>query len=132
MDYNERWEKIEKLGEGGQGEVYKVLDKSKFNLDEMLSVIRTGVSRTQYEEKQREEFGAFRQTILDFSRMEDPVNQGALKFSVCWERDLIRQIGEERLLSMAIDERFEREEPLEKRYADEFYNHGLDNLTFRS
>ncbi|MDA2937986.1 hypothetical protein MYX75_06965 [Acidobacteria bacterium AH-259-A15] len=48
------------------------------------------------------------------------------------ERDLIRQVGEERLLSMAIGERFEREEPLEKRYADEFYNHGLDNLTFRS
>lgn len=79
MDYNERWEKIEKLGEGGQGEVYKVLDKSKFNLDEMLGVIRTGVRGTETAEKQREQFGAFRQTILDFSRMEDPVNQGALK-----------------------------------------------------
>ena len=48
------------------------------------------------------------------------------------DRDLIRQIGEERLLSIAAHERFEKEEALEERYADEFYNHGLDNLTFRS
>ncbi len=48
------------------------------------------------------------------------------------ERDLIRQVGEERLLSMTPEERFEAEEPLEKRYADEFYNYGLENLTFRS
>ncbi len=48
------------------------------------------------------------------------------------ERDLIRQAGEEKLLSMTPEERFEAEEPLEKRYADEFYNNGLENLTFRS
>ena len=48
------------------------------------------------------------------------------------ERDLIRLVGEERLDSMPVEERFEREGPVEKRYADEFYNHGLDNLTFRS
>jgi len=48
------------------------------------------------------------------------------------ERDLIRQAGEEKLLSMTPEERFEAEEHLEKRYADEFYNNGLENLTFRS
>ncbi len=48
------------------------------------------------------------------------------------ERDLIRQVGEERLLSMATHERFEKEEPLEQRYADEFYNNELENLTLRS
>ncbi len=48
------------------------------------------------------------------------------------ERDLIRQAGEEKLLSMTPEERFEAEEPLEKRYADEFYHNGLENLTFRS
>jgi len=48
------------------------------------------------------------------------------------ERDLIRQVGEERLLSMETQERFEKEEPFEKRYADEFYKHELENLTLRS
>ncbi len=48
------------------------------------------------------------------------------------ERDLIRQVGEERLLSMEAHERFEKEEPFEKRYADEFYHHELENLTLRS
>ncbi len=48
------------------------------------------------------------------------------------ERDLIRQVGEERLLSMEAHERFEKEAPFEKRYADEFYNNELENLTLRS
>jgi len=97
MDYNERWEKIEKLGEGGQGEVYKVLDKSKFKVDEMLSIISTGVSRTDSKEKQRKQFGAFRQTTLDFSRMEDPVNQGALKVLHLPEAARDAELAEERL-----------------------------------
>lgn len=30
MDYNDKWKKIEELGEGGQGKLYRVIDISKF------------------------------------------------------------------------------------------------------
>jgi hypothetical protein len=42
MKYEERWEKLEELGSGGQGKVYRVLDKEKVNLDpeEIVSVFR--------------------------------------------------------------------------------------------
>ena len=48
------------------------------------------------------------------------------------DRDMLRLVGEERLSSMPVKERFEMEDPVEKRYGEEFYKNGLDNLTFRS
>jgi len=45
------------------------------------------------------------------------------------ERDLIKQEGGvENVMNMDIRERFEKEEPLEKRYATEFEVNGLDNI----
>ena len=48
------------------------------------------------------------------------------------ERDLIRQYGEDRVKIMNIRELTEKESQLEKRYAEEFYRNGLENVTFRN
>jgi hypothetical protein len=45
------------------------------------------------------------------------------------ERDLIRQVGEDKASSMSIEELFEHEGSLWEKYADEFDANGLDNLT---
>ena len=83
MDYRQRWHIIEPLGEGGQGKVYRVLDDSKFRVDDVLSPsIQNSIasfSGILTPEKRRENLESFRKAILDFIRMEDPDNQGALK-----------------------------------------------------
>jgi serine/threonine protein kinase len=79
MDFQKRWKKLELLGKGGQGEVYRVLDLGKFDLDAMFRTVRDAITSTQTREKQQEQFERFRNVILDFGRMEDPVSQGALK-----------------------------------------------------
>ncbi len=48
------------------------------------------------------------------------------------ERDLIRLYGEDRVDSMNRQELAEKENQLEKRYAEEFYQNGLENVTFRN
>jgi hypothetical protein len=48
------------------------------------------------------------------------------------ERDLIRQYGEERVETMNRRELGEKENQLERRYAEEFYQNGLENVTLRN
>lgn len=48
------------------------------------------------------------------------------------ERDLVRQYGRERLKDMNGMELARRENQIEKRYAEEFFKNGLENVTFRN
>lgn len=47
-------------------------------------------------------------------------------------RDLIERYGKEAISKMEIGELFEKEEPFEKKYDDEFYANGLKNLNIRA
>ncbi|MDA2920770.1 protein kinase, partial [Desulfobacterota bacterium AH_259_B03_O07] len=75
MDFNIRWKKIEEVGQGGQGKVFRVIDRQKFtNADNIKSAIEN-LERSS-EERFRDKFG---EAIIDFVRRYDPTNQGALK-----------------------------------------------------
>jgi len=82
MDYNTRWEKIdeEPIGQGGQGEVFKVIDKQKFintigRIPSTIEILADTRMRSIHE-RNIDEFG---KAVLDFIRKDDPNNQGALK-----------------------------------------------------
>ena len=47
-------------------------------------------------------------------------------------RDLARQVGERALQSLTLEERLEKEQPLEESYSKEFHLRGLENITLRS
>jgi serine/threonine protein kinase len=83
MDYRKRWDIIDELGEGGQGKVYRVMDKTKFDvLGDLFPSIQnsfatfSGASR---EDQKKETFETFRKAIVDMMRMENTEEQGALK-----------------------------------------------------
>ena len=83
MDYKDRWHIIDKLGEGGQGKVYLVYDKDQFDIedqipDAILTSIR-GFIGIQPAQMKKEHFDALRKALVDLVRMEDPINQSALK-----------------------------------------------------
>lgn len=44
------------------------------------------------------------------------------------QRDLMRELEENTLQSLSLEERFAKEEPYEKKYDEEFQAHGLDRL----
>ena len=78
MDYSNRWEKTEKLGEGGQGKVYRVIDKSKFKKSGRLEEIFKGIANNRLQEY-KNKFEELRKAILEIVNMKDPANNGALK-----------------------------------------------------
>ena len=48
------------------------------------------------------------------------------------ERDLVRQEGEEKVLRMGLEERFKKQEVLERKYSKEFETNGLGRITIPS
>ncbi|MDA2933295.1 serine/threonine protein kinase [Acidobacteria bacterium AH-259-D05] len=76
--YQERWEIIEPLGEGGQGIVRRVRDKNKFDLKKIARGL-TPPSLTAEESQQLPQIKLFQEAILDLIRMDDPNTHGALK-----------------------------------------------------
>ena len=52
MEYKNRWEKIELIGEGGQGKVFRVLDRNKVDLDPFAfsRAIKTALEITEHPE----------------------------------------------------------------------------------
>ena len=80
MQYENRWEKIETIGEGGQGEVIRVLDKHKVSLDVRAIYSAIGValksSRQELDQSVEEQI---RKGIVEIMRAENPMNHGALK-----------------------------------------------------
>ncbi len=43
MDYKKKWEKVKKIGEGGQGEVFKVIDLSKYDTKRIITEMISGI-----------------------------------------------------------------------------------------
>ncbi len=88
MDYKKRWYKIRELNEGGQGKVHLALDKNKFrtynfepevNIHTSIGEIIESFSSSGYAKAPGERFHDFRKVLREINRLEDPVNQGALK-----------------------------------------------------
>lgn len=80
MDYSEKWEIKQELGEGGQGKVYRV-SKKTVDLDLQERIVKsvnqfTGVSTS---ERRRKDYQTFRDAIIRMLEMEDEEQQGALK-----------------------------------------------------
>ena len=78
MQYEKRWEKIESIGEGGQGKVIRVLDKCKIlNVSALSSAIGGALKSGQKPDQDVEE--QIRKGIVEVVHAEDPMNHGALK-----------------------------------------------------
>ena len=78
MQYEKRWEKIETIGEGGQGKVIRVLDKCKIlNVSAISSAIGVALKSGQKPNQDVEE--QIRKGIVEVVHAEDPMNHGALK-----------------------------------------------------
>lgn len=81
MQYRERWEEIENIGEGGQGKVIRVLDKQKVvQLDH--HAFTQAIQRSQQpmiNSKIMEDWEKIRKGIAEIVRAENSVNHGALK-----------------------------------------------------
>ena len=84
MDHSDRWERLGLLGEGGQGEVHCVRDKTMFNVDtslapKLIEVIKNlSPSRGQVSNPVRK-FEDFAEVVQQIMAMDDPAKQGALK-----------------------------------------------------
>lgn len=83
MDYKERWRIIDELNGGGQGKVFRVLDKRKINIsDELAPTIQNSISQltgADTKEGRIEAFEKFRNAVVKMVHMEDPQYLGALK-----------------------------------------------------
>lgn len=86
MSYENRWEIVKELGEGGQGKVFLVRDTQLYTnrpfLESLADAIREldpGVRRLDKPEMREGAFAKFRQCILDIVKSESPSHQGALK-----------------------------------------------------
>lgn len=81
MNYTKRWYIISELGEGGQGKVSCVLDLSKFDTDIFKSIGKTIEKFTAsiYSQNFATRFKDFQKSVVEVIRMENPINQGALK-----------------------------------------------------
>ena len=83
MEYKGRWRVIDELGEGGQGKVYRVLDGSKFEIDNrILPEISQLVNALTTEKDVKsigKHFNELRHLLSTLNEMENPKNHGALK-----------------------------------------------------
>ena len=85
MEYQHRfrWENIERIGSGGQGVVYRVFDKNRFDIEKSIlpSVVRSIPSLTGlgYVEGRKLAFDEFVKCINDIVQLQDMSNHAALK-----------------------------------------------------
>ena len=77
MQYTERWEEIEDIGEGGQGKVIRVFDRQKVQLD--LSILTEAIAGIVGNRRSEELKEKIRRGITKIARAENPMNYGALK-----------------------------------------------------
>ncbi|MDE0085523.1 MAG: protein kinase, partial [Candidatus Poribacteria bacterium] len=77
MQYRERWEEIEDIGEGGQGKVIRVFNKQEALSD--LSILTEAIADIRGNRRSEELKEKIRKGIAKIVRAENPVNHGALK-----------------------------------------------------
>lgn len=81
MNYEERWNIVDELGEGGQGKVYRVSNKlSDINTqNEIITSLRNITAIVNDAKIRNENFKNFKESILDLIKLDNPSNQFALK-----------------------------------------------------
>jgi serine/threonine protein kinase len=83
LNYEERWEILENLGEGGQGRVYRVLSKRSFDPLEIRKKVSESVKNlgatVLTEENVATGFTKFQQAVDALAERRNPENFGALK-----------------------------------------------------
>lgn len=84
MNYEERWEIIEALGEGGQGKVFRARDKKKHDVEGDIGPrIRKAIGELSATVRgpgdSNRGFAEFRTAVLDLLEAEHTSNHGALK-----------------------------------------------------
>jgi serine/threonine protein kinase len=83
MDYRVRWQVIDELGQGGQGKVYRVLDNSKFEIDNRIlpeiSELINALTREKDAPSIGMHFDRLRRVLSTLNEMEKAKNHGALK-----------------------------------------------------
>lgn len=80
----DKWKIIDRLGEGGQGKVYRVIDLSKFNLNDDIRPsiedwIKEITSPYKSDQSIKDKFDLFSNAVVKLNQMYDPIHQGALK-----------------------------------------------------
>ncbi|MCY3680014.1 MAG: protein kinase, partial [Gemmatimonadetes bacterium] len=79
MKYGKRWEEIEEIGEGGQGKVFRVLDKHEVPLDDLADTLFEAVQQARQKYNAPTAMKLMREVITEIVKAENPVNHGALK-----------------------------------------------------
>lgn len=82
MDFSEKWEILETLGEGGQGKVFRVIPKSMgSHLNRRLINIikKIGKLPENYYDEENHDYEILKESILTIMKREDPSNYNALK-----------------------------------------------------
>jgi serine/threonine protein kinase len=84
MTYEERWIKIEEIGTGGQGKVYRVLDANRFGTsDQIRKSLQYSMHRLSLEHPNpatiAEDFETFRDSLVRLLNFNDPSFNYALK-----------------------------------------------------
>lgn len=99
MDYSEKWDILELLGEGGQGKVYRVIPKSMSEQLDMkiINAIKEIGNPHAQEGHRKQEYEVFRKSLLGLLEREKPVNHNALKVLHKPEDARDAELSEERL-----------------------------------
>ena len=82
MDYSEKWEVGEMIGEGGQGKVYRVIPRSMGHYSVDTSIIQAikEIASPQRDKDYREmQFEQFKKNLFKLFERQNPINQKALK-----------------------------------------------------
>ena len=79
MQYEKRWQKIKKIGKGGQGKVIRVLDKQKVELDLLVDSFNKAFQLARQRDTKLDADKLIQKKIAEIVRAENPMNHGALK-----------------------------------------------------
>lgn len=84
MDFRDKWEIVDEsgVGEGGQGKVFQVIDKTKFNSEAIQAKVIRSIKALAVEYKndvKRANYTNLKNSLLDIVKIEDPGNSYALK-----------------------------------------------------
>lgn len=83
MDFREKWEIVNEIGEGGQGKVFRVVDKSRFGIDSLsgkaIHSLRELSRGPLTNDKIKLQFENYKNVIIDIQKTDNPTNSFALK-----------------------------------------------------